>query len=437
LAELAEIFGEWVVHGRDWIMSDGIRPLPQADRMPEGLEGEILVLDPRALLPGDVILSTATGFESWLIRKATGSAFSHAALHVGHGVAIEANDPGVVSVFLPVLAHTSATRLAVKRIVNLTVDEREQLVQLALDAVYRPYSTRGAISAVPIAAILRKTADPGMFCSQLVAHCYEQINRPICCTKDPASCTPQDLANSMVLDPVLNAVRSTKTVIHAAVVSPYANRYAAFLESSFRSERALVVKVEAMLSPPVPNRSFNIFDLIRQLRTAELSKTERETWDDLISQTIQAHFEQSPLLPAPGLSIATFLFLPPPLPAINSWAWEIISSEDGRKAFKEKTESVFSASKWELDRWLSEAERLGENAEYECEMALATWMRLAAEIRLMYGELAASSSRPGSVPDNRKSKIKAILRELRDTDPIGAKEFGFDTFMLLDQDVAP
>jgi hypothetical protein len=66
---------------------------------------EISVVDSSALLPGDIILSTAAGWESWLIRSATLSKVSHAALHVEHGIAIEANDPGVVQVYLPVVGY--------------------------------------------------------------------------------------------------------------------------------------------------------------------------------------------------------------------------------------------------------------------------------------------------------------------------------------------
>src|ERR1700737_850953 len=83
-------------------MKDNDAPIADA---PEELTGELLVINPQPLLPGDIVLSTAAGFDSWVIRTGTGSRFSHAMLHVGNGVAVEANDPGVVQVFLPVLGH--------------------------------------------------------------------------------------------------------------------------------------------------------------------------------------------------------------------------------------------------------------------------------------------------------------------------------------------
>jgi hypothetical protein len=79
-------------------MNESMQPAGERS-IPDGLSGEVLVVNSQELLPGDVVLSTAAGF-SRLIWTATSSLFSHVAFHVGHGTAIKANDPGVVQVHL-------------------------------------------------------------------------------------------------------------------------------------------------------------------------------------------------------------------------------------------------------------------------------------------------------------------------------------------------
>ena len=56
----------------------------------------VQIVDPRQLQPGDIIIiSSGSHFESWLIRTATAYDATHVAVHIGSGVGIEANDPGV------------------------------------------------------------------------------------------------------------------------------------------------------------------------------------------------------------------------------------------------------------------------------------------------------------------------------------------------------
>jgi hypothetical protein len=80
---------------------------------------DVLVIDVSKLLPGDIVLSTGKNKVSWMIRAVTGGDYSHAALHVGHGIAVEANDPGVVPVFLPAVSYEANTRVHVRRLRGL------------------------------------------------------------------------------------------------------------------------------------------------------------------------------------------------------------------------------------------------------------------------------------------------------------------------------
>ena len=138
---------------------------------------EISVRNADALLPGDIILSTGKKNKiSWLIRVATASEYSHVVLHVGHGIAVEANDPGVVPVFLPAVGYDVNTRVHVRRVEGLTPQQQNSLVDFVWDVLYRPYSTRGALSSVRLLSRLRPQSDPGYFCSRLVAAAYKIEN---------------------------------------------------------------------------------------------------------------------------------------------------------------------------------------------------------------------------------------------------------------------
>lgn len=418
-------------------MSDGKSP-PSEMYILSGLEGEISVVDPRALLPGDVILSTTAKLESWLIRTATWSDFSHALLHVGHGVAIEANDPGVVAIFLPVLGHDAATRLIVRRKRNLTSEQRKELVRHALDLIYRPYSTAGAVASLPIFSFLRKTRDPGRFCSQLVAQCYAMIEEPIC--KAPEACTPQTLAASDLFETIKEGVTKVQADMHAAVTTPYAERYVSYLKLISQQERDLIAKVEAEIPLVLSEKSYNIFDFARQVTSPALPENTRTRCDEILANAIEEAVMAAPLRPCPGLSVATFLFNPPPLPTALTRAWDVVSPTEGRQAVTEKIKDTFLASRWELARWREESERFANVAEQtglDSFYALAAWTDHAVEVRLMYAALCAPSTAPGGISRAQKNEIKKTFKAMIEQDPVGAQEFSVDPWMLLQQEVIP
>ena len=75
------------------------------------------ILDAAALRPGDIILSTERATESFAIRAATWSPYSHAAIYLGHSKFAEAVGLGV--------------RV---RAVSTIVKERVKVVRLRVDA---------------------------------------------------------------------------------------------------------------------------------------------------------------------------------------------------------------------------------------------------------------------------------------------------------------
>jgi hypothetical protein len=168
--------------------------------------------------------------------------YSHAALHVAHGIAVEANDPGVVPIFLPAVSYEANTKVHVRRARGLTPDQQSQLVDFVWELLYRPYSTRGAIATVW--QKLRQQSDRGYFCSQLAAAAYESIKAPIA---DPEAvlCKPSDLNDSERLVNVPDAVQSVKKEVGA-----------------FGEKFLIDVCLKNL--PKEFAQPFNIYDLLRQ-----------------------------------------------------------------------------------------------------------------------------------------------------------------------------
>jgi permuted papain-like amidase YaeF/Yiix C92 family enzyme len=407
-----------------------------ASEIPAELTGEITAVDARALLPGDIILSTSTGFVSWLIRVSTGSVISHAALHIGHGIAIEANDPGVVQTFLPAIGYAHASRLVVKRMPDLTSKQRDDIASHARALLYRPYSTRGAIGAV--LAGLRSTRDPGRFCSQLVAQCYDLARAPIC-EKSPEECTPDDILRAGRLKCVKEGIRRIDMAVHAAVVSPYADRYSHYLQSGTANETALVDKLKQKIQLSAVDDSFNLCDLARQTLHASISNEARKSADQLIALEIMKSIKQTPLRPCPGVAIATYMLNPMPLPPLFTWPASIVyETEKGRQAMQRMIEDVGVAAKWELEDWVNEGAKLMEQhkaTDHASFGALASWMINTAFVRMKYSRLCAASARPGTIPRIETETFKEELKTMIKTDPVGAEEFSLDPFQLLEQNV--
>jgi hypothetical protein len=185
-------------------------------------------------------------------------------------------------------------------------------------------------------------------------------------------------------------------------------------------------------------KSFNIFDFARQVTADTLPAQIRSRCDELLANVIEEEVLAAPLRPCPGLSVATFLTIPTPLPPVFTRAWEVIMTKEGGQVFRETLQDAFMASKWELTRWREEGERLGKIAEQtglDAWFALAAWMDHAVEVRQMYAALCASIAGIGRLSTDEKSAIKNTLRAMIEKDPIGAQEFSVDPWMLLRQDV--
>jgi hypothetical protein len=126
------------------------------------------------------------------------------------------------------------------------------------------------------------------------------------------------------------------------------------------------------------------------------------------------------------------------MPPLNTWAGQIICTEEGMLVYKKTVQETATAGMWELTRWLEEAIKLAEvykKAKLLSPLALAAWMNQAAGTRLKYARLCAASVKPGAFSLQETNKIKEELRGMIAKDPIGAKEFALDPWSLLQQKV--
>jgi hypothetical protein len=173
---------------------------------------------------------------------------------------VEANDPGVVPIFLPAVSYEANTKIHVRRAQGLTPDQQSQLVDFVWELLYRPYSTRGAIATVW--QRLRQESDRGYFCSQLAAAAYESIGARIV-DREAARCKPNDLDDSERLVDVPEAIQRVDKEVHDATTELMGGACEKFVEVDAFGEKFLI-DVCLKHFPKVFAQPFNAYDLLRQ-----------------------------------------------------------------------------------------------------------------------------------------------------------------------------
>ncbi|QAA93434.1 YiiX/YebB-like N1pC/P60 family cysteine hydrolase [Pollutimonas thiosulfatoxidans] len=165
-------------------------------------------LDLSILKVGDVLLSANHTRTSTVIARATKGHFSHAMLYVGHSF-IHAMPDGVYSKNPQRYIRDEADHLAAYRIVPGQANPT--MIDIACDYARGQV---GALYSVPAAALSKAISKSNkniqiqsgkQFCSRLVAQAYENAGIKLVANAD--FCSPNDLARSIQLDRVENAVR--------------------------------------------------------------------------------------------------------------------------------------------------------------------------------------------------------------------------------------
>ncbi len=113
------------------------------------LDGSGRCITEKALQPADIIVSTATGAESWIVRQGSAShvsQVSHASLYIGAGHVIAANSNGVVTKTLDA-AFADATLAVALRHRNMTPGAACGVICFAAANLGKKYDYTGAIGA--------------------------------------------------------------------------------------------------------------------------------------------------------------------------------------------------------------------------------------------------------------------------------------------------
>ncbi len=187
------------------MQNPGLQPPPGA-----------LMIDARALAPGDILLSAANGATSLGIRLMTLSAVSHASLYIGDAQVAEAVGEGIRRRSVAELVDEESTVVAFRHpgvrpenvakmqaFVAETVGEKYNYVGVLLQA---PFSIERKMCEMPLTpSLVRDFCVQGVgamqlglgrsdrfFCSQFVLEAYRRAGLPLT-TADPRLLSPADL----------------------------------------------------------------------------------------------------------------------------------------------------------------------------------------------------------------------------------------------------
>jgi len=231
-----------------------------------------MVLQLEFLRPGDVGLSTQRKSSiSWIIRTATGSPISHAAIHVGGGFLVEAVGTGVRRIHCRRLEFEGPGSVRVVR-PQLDNSQISDACAYAKSQSYRPYAWRKALGT-HLPPLMPGELD-GWFCSELVAESFRHAGLEGNVLGDPTSVVPGDfLQNSKFTDITDNAVRSLRTPSLERAVQTLEESFALWsrLKWSWSTTRAeleelcLLQAVTVMVDSgfPRPNRVAPVWHAIR------------------------------------------------------------------------------------------------------------------------------------------------------------------------------
>jgi uncharacterized protein YycO len=164
------------------------------------VRGPAYVFISSRLVAGDIILSTVpTDLLSFIIRVATSSDFSHAAICSKPGLLVEARGFGVARVALDRLAVRELSNVRVLRLRSETVSNAAEIAAKAAEyaeaAVFSRYSYVGAaLALLPRLSIERRYDE--FFCSHLVAEAYRTAGVELLPGIDPTKTVPGAIAES-------------------------------------------------------------------------------------------------------------------------------------------------------------------------------------------------------------------------------------------------
>ena len=170
--------------------------------------------DTKILNPGDIVLVAGKGWLSKQIMFLTNSKWSHAALYVGGGrqAVLEAVDDGVEENAF-VTTSKGHTRIAIRRLPGLTVEQAEAIKTAAYTKLNKPYDWMQLVT-IGVYELVRKhlgirwsglvkNSKRAMICSELVAVAYRAAGVEF--SKEDKMVTPDMLGDDSRLVTVYEA----------------------------------------------------------------------------------------------------------------------------------------------------------------------------------------------------------------------------------------
>lgn len=151
---------------------------------------------------GDILLTSENSATSKVVRKSTGSNFSHAILYVGSGSYIHSDAKGVHSGNLQRLLFDASGNVTVLR-VKCDQETINQACIFARSKIGTTYSVRSAVNAKLKAS--KKKNENRQFCSRLVAQAYEYAGVKL--VDNASFCTPQEILESQSIQEIPGKTR--------------------------------------------------------------------------------------------------------------------------------------------------------------------------------------------------------------------------------------
>lgn len=163
------------------------------------------VINIDVLRPGDIILTTSNEKVSSAVRKATSSDISHAMLYVAAGSVMDSTGAGVQAKNIQKLFYDDDCAIYVLRLRTRIPDRTlDDVIRYVRHATATPYTKREAILSAA-SRLGTSKATRKQFCSRLVARAYASVGIQL--HPAPDFCTPEDLKQSPLLEPVENPSR--------------------------------------------------------------------------------------------------------------------------------------------------------------------------------------------------------------------------------------
>ncbi len=165
----------------------------------------MFLIDPKLLKKGDIFLTRSESRESELIRKLSGSDYSHCILYVGESSCIESNGLGVQAQNLQRIIFDKLDDALVLRLkTEASKEQIDEIIAFARQMIGTEYSAAEArLASLDIQENAKDINK--QFCTRFVAQAYRDAGFKI--VSNPDYCTPKDLQSSLLLSKIENVMR--------------------------------------------------------------------------------------------------------------------------------------------------------------------------------------------------------------------------------------